>query len=164
MSEDPGVTSPPAPPTRNSLITLREVTQATVRTICALSVSPEQQRFVSPNSVSIAEAHFTPTAWFRAVYADEVPVGFVMLDERPEWDYVYIWRLLIDQRYQKLGFGRRVMQMVEERVTGRAGVTRLELSCVQEPGGPQPFYESLGYRFEGQYESDGEAILIKPIG
>ena len=66
MSEEPGVTPPPAP-TRNSLITLREVTQATVRTICALAVSPEQQQFVSPNSVSIAEAHFTPTAWFRAL-------------------------------------------------------------------------------------------------
>jgi len=153
----------PAAPTRDSRITLREITAETVRTICRLSVADHQTDFVASNSVSIAEAHFTPTAWFRAVYADETPVGFVMLDEQPEWDYIYIWRLMIDQRYQKLGYGRRVLEIVEERVRGRHEVTRLELSCVQEPGGPQPFYESLGFRFEGNYESDGEAILVKPL-
>jgi diamine N-acetyltransferase len=152
-----------AVPTRESVISLREITAESVRTICRLSVADNQAHFVASNAVSIAEAHFTPTAWFRAVYADETPVGFVMLDERPEWDYVYIWRLMIDQRYQKLGFGRRVLQMVEERARGGVGATRLELSCVQEPGGPQPFYESLGFRFEGNFESDGEAILLKPL-
>ena len=33
---------------------------------------------------SIAEAHFSPLAWFRAVYAGDTPVGFVMLSDDPD--------------------------------------------------------------------------------
>jgi hypothetical protein len=30
-------------------------------------------------TVSIAQVHFRPEAWFRAICADDTPVGFVML-------------------------------------------------------------------------------------
>jgi diamine N-acetyltransferase len=44
-------------------------------------VRPEQRGYVAPNAISIARGHFEPRAWFRAVFADETPVGFVMLSE-----------------------------------------------------------------------------------
>jgi diamine N-acetyltransferase len=50
-----------------------------VRDIYNLSVAPGQERFVAPNSVSIAEAYFCEKAWFRAIYAEETPVGLLML-------------------------------------------------------------------------------------
>ena len=62
--------------TRDSTVSLREVTADTVRMICRLDVSEEQKHFVAPNAVSIAQAYFEPKAWFRAIYADETPVGF----------------------------------------------------------------------------------------
>src|SRR5579864_9742318 len=39
---------PPAPPPRDSDVTLREITGDTVRAVCGLEVRPEQQRFVAP--------------------------------------------------------------------------------------------------------------------
>ena len=60
-------------------VSLREITADTVRTICALRVTPAQERLVAPNAVSIAQAHFEPAAWFRAIYAGDEPVGFAML-------------------------------------------------------------------------------------
>ena len=48
-------------------VSLREVSAKTVRDICELSVAPGQERFVAPNSVSIAEAYFCENAWFRAI-------------------------------------------------------------------------------------------------
>jgi diamine N-acetyltransferase len=152
----------PAAPTRDSIVTLRDVTRDTVRAICRLSVTPEQRQFVADNSISISEAHFTPSAWFRAVYADDLPVGFVMLDERNEWNYVYIWRLMIDQRYQRHGYGGRVLALVEERARRRPGVEAVHLSCVDAPGGPRPFYEGRGYRHLGEYEED-ELIMVKRL-
>lgn len=64
---------------RSSVVTLREITADTVRGITSLEVSEEQGKFGAPNGVSIAEAHFNEGAWFRAIYAGETLVGFVML-------------------------------------------------------------------------------------
>ena len=49
------------------LVTLREITWDTLHDILRLKVKPEQQKFVSPNAVSIAKAHFNQAAWIRAI-------------------------------------------------------------------------------------------------
>ena len=56
-------------------VELREVTGETVREICRLEVAPGQDRFVAPNAVSIAEAYFHPTAWFRATTVRRSSIG-----------------------------------------------------------------------------------------
>ena len=78
-------------PTPESTVTLREVTAETVRVICDLKVGPGQERFVAPNAVSIAQAHFSDRAWFRAVYAGESPVGFVMVAEEEKNKRYFLW-------------------------------------------------------------------------
>ena len=72
-------------------VTLREVTRETVRAICRRQVADDQRGFVAENAVSIAQAHFEPHAWFRAVYADEEPVGFVMLSDKPDEPEYFLW-------------------------------------------------------------------------
>lgn len=143
---------------RNATVTLREVTKETVRTILRLKVAPEQQGFVANNAISISEAYFTPQAWFRAIYADETPVGFLMLydePEGPEGTVYYLWRFMIDARYQKMGFGRQALRLLIDHVRTRPNATELLLSYVPEAGGPQAFYESLGFAHTGK-EHDGE--------
>jgi len=49
----------------NARVTLREITKATLWPILKLDVAEDQKQFVAPNSVSIAEAHFSDSAWFR---------------------------------------------------------------------------------------------------
>ena len=138
-----------AEPQRGDPVSLREVTRETVRSICNLKVTEAQNRFVAPNAVSIAQAYFEPKAWFRAVYAGEAPVGFVMLyDDADEPEY-FLWRFMIDQRYQKLGFGRQALLQLIEYVKTRPGARVLYTSCVPEEGGPEPFYASLGFARNG---------------
>ena len=66
---------------KTSVVTLREITKSTVRTVSLLDVAPGQEGLVAPNAFSIAQAHFHPEAWFRAIYADETPIGFAMLED-----------------------------------------------------------------------------------
>ena len=67
---------------KDSIVSLREVIKENLRNILALEVAPEQKKFVAPNAVSIAQAYFDrEIAWFRAIYADETPVGFLMLSD-----------------------------------------------------------------------------------
>jgi diamine N-acetyltransferase len=149
-------------------VTLREITAETVRAVTQLSVADSQQGFVAPNAVSLAQALFSDDAWYRAVYDGEDLVGFVMLSdeslkkERPAEPNIGLWRLMIDQRYQRRGIGREVMRLVLEYVHSRPGICNFYTSYVPEPGGPGPFYLGLGFEPNGEVE-DGEIVVIYPL-
>ncbi len=145
-------------PHRDSKVTLREITKETLDAILGLQVSEHQGKFVADNARSIAQAHFSPHAWFRAIYADETPVGFIMLWDNPAKPEYYLWRLMIDVRYQQNGFGQRAVELLIEYVRTRPNASELLTSVVQAEGGPQGFYERLGFELTGDYE-DGEAVM-----
>ena len=90
-------------------VSLREITQETVNFILNLRVAKEQEQFVASNAVSIAEAHFSAEAWFRAIYADETPVGFLMLSDQPDKGEYFLWRFMVDAQHQGKGYGRRAL-------------------------------------------------------
>src|SRR5271157_4786357 len=115
----------------DSKVTLREITAETVRQICKLSdtLSDAQQKIVAPNALSIAQAHFEKFAWFRAVYADEEPVGFIMLYDNPEQSEYFLWRFMIAGPYQHMGFGKRAMDLLFEYVKTRPNAKQLGVDC-----------------------------------
>ena len=144
---------------RNAEVNLREITEDTVVQICKLThtLSEPQQKMVSPNGQSIAEAHFSDKSWFRAIYADDTPVGFIMLyddDKKPEY---YLWRLMIAGPYQKHGFGWKAVQLLIEYVKTRPGAEELLTSYVPTEGGPEGFYRKLGFEPTGEID-EGEIV------
>ena len=141
-------------PTRESEVSLREVTRETVRAIMKLDVSESQKSFVAPNSVSIAQAYFEPKAWFRAIYADETPVGFVMLFDDSEKPTYYLWRYMVDSKFQGMGFGKKALELVIEYVKTRPDATELLLSYMPGEGAPNIFYEKLGFKDTGVKHGD----------
>ena len=143
-------------------VSLREVTRETLREVLALEVAPAQKRFVAPNAVSIAQAHFEPdAAWFRAIYAADTPVGFVMLHDDPATSTYFLWRFMIDKTAQGRGYGRRAIDLLIDHVRTRPGATELRTSCVPGDGSPIPFYEKVGFRLTGEVDEDGELILLR---
>jgi diamine N-acetyltransferase len=148
------------PINRDSTVSLRDVTGDTVRVICRLDVGDEQKHFVAPNAVSIAEAYFEPKAWFRAIYADETPVGFLMLYDDPDEPLYFLWRYMIDVRYQKLGFGKKAMDLLLEYVRTRPGAKEMTLSCHPGEDGPEPFYRRYGFVLTGRMLGDEAEMRI----
>ena len=138
-------------PTRESVITLREITPGNAEAIFALSVADSQKHLVASNERSIAQAHFEEAAWFRAIYADEEPVGFLMLHdetlraEPQEAGYLVLWRMMVDERFQGMGFGREAMEFVIAHARTRPGVERLQTSWALEEGNAGNFYRKLGF-------------------
>ncbi len=147
-------------PSRDAKITLRKITGRTVRAICNLSVSEEQKNFVAPNAVSIAQAYFAKTAWFRAVYADETPVGFVMLAEVPKRGQHYLWRFMIDAKYQGKGYGRKALDLVIRHVKKDPKAKVLYLSVVRAKGGAEGLYKSFGFEFTGKIEGTEHVMKL----
>jgi diamine N-acetyltransferase len=142
----------PDGPGPDAQVTLREVTSETVRDICRLTdtLTPPKKHMVAPNAVSIAQAHFEPHAWFRAVYADGAPVGFLMLYDSPEEKDYFLWRFMIAEPHHGKGFGRRAIELLADYVRSRPGAAVLETSCGQGAGSPEGFYQAVGFRRNGK--------------
>lgn len=148
-------------------VELKEITQDTVRDVCNLNVSPEQTDFVAPNAVSLAEALFTPEAWYRAIYAGESLVGFIMLyDERltqpdkaePELD---VWRFMIDARFQGKGYGKSALKQVVTMVQEKGCYSKVQLSYVPGNDSAVELYKSVGFFETGEID-DGEVVMALP--
>jgi diamine N-acetyltransferase len=139
-------------------VTLEEITAETVRAVCALEVAPDQRGFVASNAVSIAEAHFEPKAWFRAVYADEEPVGFAMLYEDAEKREYFLWRFMIAAGHQRKGHGRRALDLVVEHVRSLPDARELRASYLPGDAGPGEFYRRYGFEETGELH-EGERVI-----
>lgn len=122
-----------------------------------LSVAEEQRRFVASNMYSLAQAFVQPECVPLALYAENRPVGFVMyaLDE-DDHEY-WIYRLMIDKRYQRRGYGREAMRMLIERIQADENHRVIYISFEPENQPAQALYESLGFVPDGRIEY-GEVV------
>jgi diamine N-acetyltransferase len=139
-------------------VTLREVTKETIWPVMALEVAEDQGHLVAPNSISIAEAYFEPKAWFRAVYADDEPVGFIMLFDDPDTPRYYLWRMMLAEGQQRKGYGRKALELLVDYVRARPGATEITVGSIPGEGSPQPFYEGFGFVDTGEVKG-GEVML-----
>ncbi|MEW5870986.1 MAG: GNAT family N-acetyltransferase [Chloroflexota bacterium] len=149
-------------------IHFKRINATTALQICKLSetLSPPQRRMVADNAISIVEAHFSENAWFRAIYADETPVGFIMLHTGSDYDDgidcpgVFLWRLMIAGPYQGLGYGKRAMQKLFEHLQAQ-GVPRLYTSCGLGEASPEDFYRKLGFIPTGGMYGDEIELVVE---
>ncbi len=147
-------------------VTLREITDHDRVAVEALAVTPEQRDYVAGVAESLVEAAEHPDAepWFRAVYADDEPVGFVMISDGitvDDPDYLgpyYLWRLLVDERFQGRGYGTRALDLVLTHLRTRPDARVLLTSHVVGPRSPRSFYLQYGFRPTDRVHN-GEPVL-----
>ena len=131
---------------------LVEVTTENVASVSGLTTHRTQEEFVAPMLRSFADALFPEVVdgapvvpWMRAVVADDVIVGFVMLalstEHHPE---PFLWRLLIDRLHQRRGIGARALELVEAECI-EMGDESLLTSWGEGKGSPRPFYLAQGF-------------------
>jgi diamine N-acetyltransferase len=133
---------------------LEKLNSDNVGTACRIAVRPDQERFVSPVAVSLAEAYVRPdVAWPRLVYDGDEAVGFVMGAFDPDCPVEFfrcgIWRLNIGADRQGRGYGRFAVEAVLAEVR-RRGQRRATVLWVPGPTGPEAFYLRLGFRPTGE--------------
>lgn len=147
-------------------VQLVEITKDTVRAVCRLDAG-DGGRQVAPNAFSMAQAHFAPEAWFRAIHAGDELVGFLMLYdpslvEAPEEKEFMLWRLMIDARFQGRGYGAAAVDALAAHVRTRPGGDALYVSHVKDEPRLARFYASLGFAYTGD-EEDGELWMVRRL-
>jgi diamine N-acetyltransferase len=155
-------------------ISLRPIDHLNYRDAIALSVAPDQDKFVASNRQSLADAYvWRDAAEPFAVYADEEMVGFAMLfplaEEVPGYPvpadapirgYVLV-RLMVDARFQGRGYGRDALAAIVELVRERA-VDTIRLSVVSENEQALEFYRRNGFAETGEIQG-GEIVFERQI-
>ena len=135
-----------------------------------LRVAPGQEGFVASVEQSfvdaVVDARARPRYW-TINDGDEV-VGFAMISDGIPADALaadpelvgpyYLWRLLIDERHQRRGYGTAALDAVLSYLRDRPGADALYTSAGQGEGTPQPFYERYGFVPTGQIVED-EVVL-----
>ena len=142
----------------SSKITLRKIRLGNLALIHNLKVKPRQKSLVAPNAYSIAQAHFTRGAWYRAIYLGETPIGFVMLKDstlkfkklKHVKPLIYFWRFMIDGMYQGKGYGKRAMDLIIEHIKSRPNIKEVTLHHEPSKGNAGEFYKKLGFKHTGK--------------
>jgi diamine N-acetyltransferase len=154
-----------------SLVDLREITDENRLVIEGLHVSVSQEQFVSSVAESLEEAEASSEAhpWCRAIYVDEIPVGFVMISEGAEGDdrypwRLFLWRLLIDERFQRQGYGTETLNVVVKELRTRSRADALFTSAVPGDESPVSFYEQYGFVRTGQIFDDEIVLRLDLTG
>ncbi|HFI0616786.1 TPA: GNAT family N-acetyltransferase [Streptococcus suis] len=100
------------------MIRLELVNKDNFDQVLDLEVAPKDQRRVASVEYSLAQAWLyrdSEDLFPYAVKSGQLTVGFLLLSYQPMENSYYIWRLLIDQKYQNQSFGKEVIRQVLQR-------------------------------------------------
>jgi diamine N-acetyltransferase len=142
------------------------VTDADRDAVLALERAPGQERVLGSMASHFEDAADEPRAKPRmwSVHDGDQLVGFVMISDNIEvvepdlLGPYYLWRLLIDAKFQGRGYGAATIDAVVRYLHTRPGADVLLTSCAQGDGSPQPFYEHYGFVATGEIKWD-EVVL-----
>jgi len=155
------------PSNDTKVVNLRRITRRNYRRIVGLKVKPEQKALIASNAVSMADAYFYKEAWMRAIYLDESPIGFVMLGDnslkykfiKQFKHYLYIWRFMIADGFQRKGYGTQAMQRVIEYVKSKYNAEELITYTLSQNKIALEFYKNLGFKPTGRKLPVGDLEL-----
>ena len=127
------------------MIHLRDITKTNLISIIDLDVSEEQKDQVASNSVSIAQAHYSNSAWFKGIFNDDIAIGFVMLDLIKEENKCFLWRFMIDKKYQGRGYGKMALTQVIHYIKSLKVYDEIKTSYVPKKNDAKGFYKNFGF-------------------
>ncbi len=138
------------------MINLRDITKKNLFSIIDLNVSEDQKDQIASNSVSIAQAHYSKSAWFKGIFNNDIAVGFVMLDLIKEENKCFLWRFMIDEKHQGKGYGKLALNQVIDWVRSLEAFEEIRTSYVPTKNGADGFYEKFGFIETGKLEDSNE--------
>jgi len=143
------------------MIKLKEVNAENLWDIISLEVSKEQIELVTSNAVSIAQSKVQPECIPLGIYNDETPVGFLMYCiDRDDNEY-WIYRCMIDKKYQSNGYGRAAMESLLDIIKKDKSRKKIYLGVDKDGIASIKLYESLGFEYNGQIFGKEHIMVLK---
>ncbi|SRR5215204_2104943 len=131
-------------------VVLRPITKDNWEEAAELKVREDQTDFVAPNVWSIAESKFYDALEPMAIYDDERMVGFLMYGRDPQDNQYWLYRFMIDQRYQHRGLGRAALTRLIDLLDRTPGCTSINVGYDPANSHAERLYLSLGFEKTGK--------------
>ena len=139
-------------------ITLREIDKDNFDEVISLKV----EKYCASNLYSLAQAKIFPHEIPLAIYNNDTPVGFIMYGKEPRDDNEYwIDRLMIDEKQQKNGFGRKVLEMVIDTIKQDKTHNKIKISTNPENMVARKLYVKLGFYETGGLQGDEVEMILE---
>lgn len=159
------------------MIRLEKINAKNVWSIVKLHVSREQENFVAPNDWSLIEAYVTVSgnghAFPFGIFEDDTPVGFLMIGYDVDESFEHppqiafgnysIWRFMIDERYQRKGFGRQALALALDfvRTFPCGNAEYCYLSYEPENETAKKLYSEFGFAENGEMDDEEIVAVLK---
>ncbi len=143
------------------MVTLQPVTMENFDEIIALRVAPAQQRLVASNAESIGQAYVQPRCYPFGIYANGTAVGFLMYCLDAEDDEYWLYRLMVDEQYQRKGYAEVAVRLVLEKIMLDTNRHKCYLGVDVTGKAALALYLKLGFRFDGRSYGKEHIMLLE---
>jgi len=144
------------------MISLRAITEDNFDVVVRMK-RPEGESFVAPNAYSLAQAWLyreEEDVFPCAIYHEEEPVGFLLLEEDMEERELIIWRIMFPEEHANKGYGGETIRKVIQLAREARKYHHIELTCHPDNKRARHLYEKLGFCPTGKVcYGDDELIL-----
>lgn len=148
------------------LICFKEITEENFDAIIQMK-RPEDEHFVAPNVYSLAQAWLYRKAndvYPFAIYDDDRPVGFMLLDEDLEERSLTIWRIMFPVEYQNKGYGTEAIRQIIRTAAKSGKYEFMILEYAPENEMAKHVYEKLGFKATGEISNNEIVMRLDLMG
>lgn len=132
------------------MVELKEIARDNYEECLRLRVAAGQRAFVSSTEHSLAQAWvFRETAYPFAIYSGGVMVGFIMLGYYELKSQYTLWKFMIDERYQRRGYGRAALRLGLDFLVRRFNAREIYTAYEATNRVARELYASFGFRETG---------------
>ncbi len=112
------------------------------------------EEFVASNAFSIAQSKVQKGWTVKAIYHDDLMIGFTMYGYCYEYDFYEVCRFMIDHKYQGKGYGKLALIKIIEEMKKNEECKDIYISFDPKNNIARSLYESLGFKDTGKTLED----------
>lgn len=117
-------------------LSFREITEENYRDVLKIRQTKEQEekKYVANVVYSLADAWLYRNDGMThpyAIYRQETLVGFILIEEDTEDNQYFIWRMIIDEKYQHQGIGSAVVDLAIEKTRAHPQLEKVVADYVE---------------------------------
>lgn len=144
------------------MINFKAVTEVNRAEVEGLSLLEFQEGFVESVSQCLNEADRNSIWHPKAIYVDETLIGFAMygfFEKEGSQGRLWLDRYLIDQKYQGKGYGKAAVKALLVNMMLEFNQEEVFLSVYPDNISAIRLYESIGFKFNGEKDINGEDVM-----